>query len=331
MRRLFAPVALIALALVLAGYSAAWTTSGDQGGITYAIIGDTPYGASPVRGLSAARLRRQRRSGRRAHASSRRHQGRRVALFRRVLRPDARQLRLVPGSARRDAGRQRVDRLPPPGRGWIHPDGAARAVPFGLLSARLQEPRRSAQVAEDPGRHARLRDLRREQAVDGTQGRLRDGARGRLEQRPRAVVRRGRDASAAGRASRRVRRPPRRDPRMAGPHLRVRGRGGRAWCCHRDAGETCGSTRRSASRRSSSGSPTAPARSASRCCFSKATRTASPSTVRSRRAARSTASPRRRRTSLASSLRVETIGEWLKLRIDPKAAELFTWTRMPVL
>ena len=26
----------------------------------------------------------------------------------------------------------------------------------------------------------------------------------------------------------------------------------------------------------------------------------------------------------------ETIGEWLKLRIDPNAAELFTWTRMPV-
>ena len=27
----------------------------------------------------------------------------------------------------------------------------------------------------------------------------------------------------------------------------------------------------------------------------------------------------------------ETIGEWLKLRIDPKAAELFSWTRVPVL
>jgi hypothetical protein len=46
MRRLFAPVTVIALALVLAGYSAARTTNGDQGGITYAIIGDTPYGAA---------------------------------------------------------------------------------------------------------------------------------------------------------------------------------------------------------------------------------------------------------------------------------------------
>jgi hypothetical protein len=27
----------------------------------------------------------------------------------------------------------------------------------------------------------------------------------------------------------------------------------------------------------------------------------------------------------------QTIGEWLKLRIDPNAAELFSWTRMPVL
>jgi hypothetical protein len=26
----------------------------------------------------------------------------------------------------------------------------------------------------------------------------------------------------------------------------------------------------------------------------------------------------------------ETTGEWLKLRIDPNAAQLFTWTRMPV-
>lgn len=48
MRRSFAPVALIALALVLAGSSAARTSHGGQGGITYAIIGDTPYGAVQV-------------------------------------------------------------------------------------------------------------------------------------------------------------------------------------------------------------------------------------------------------------------------------------------
>jgi hypothetical protein len=48
MRALSAPVVLIALALVLAGSSAARTTNGGQGGITYAIIGDTPYGAAQL-------------------------------------------------------------------------------------------------------------------------------------------------------------------------------------------------------------------------------------------------------------------------------------------
>ena len=48
MRRLFAPVILIALALLAAGYSGARPTSDGQGGITYAIIGDTPYGAAQL-------------------------------------------------------------------------------------------------------------------------------------------------------------------------------------------------------------------------------------------------------------------------------------------
>lgn len=48
MRVLFAPVFLIAVALVLPGSSAARTSNGGQGGITYAIIGDTPYGATQV-------------------------------------------------------------------------------------------------------------------------------------------------------------------------------------------------------------------------------------------------------------------------------------------
>ena len=48
MRRSFAPIALTALALVLAGSSTARTSDGGQDGITYAIIGDTPYGASQL-------------------------------------------------------------------------------------------------------------------------------------------------------------------------------------------------------------------------------------------------------------------------------------------
>ena len=48
MRTLFARVALTALALVLAGSAGARTSDGGQGGITYAIIGDTPYGAAQV-------------------------------------------------------------------------------------------------------------------------------------------------------------------------------------------------------------------------------------------------------------------------------------------
>ena len=48
MRRFVALVTLIALALVLAGYSAARTTNGEKDGITYAIIGDTPYGAAQL-------------------------------------------------------------------------------------------------------------------------------------------------------------------------------------------------------------------------------------------------------------------------------------------
>ena len=42
MRRTFAPIALTALALVLAGPSTARTSDGGQDAITYAIIGDTP-------------------------------------------------------------------------------------------------------------------------------------------------------------------------------------------------------------------------------------------------------------------------------------------------
>jgi hypothetical protein len=45
MPRSFVAVALTSLALVLAGSSAARTSNGGRGGITYAIIGDTPYGA----------------------------------------------------------------------------------------------------------------------------------------------------------------------------------------------------------------------------------------------------------------------------------------------
>ena len=48
MRRLFAPVTLIVLALVLAGSSAAVATDDGESGITYAIIGDTPYGAAQL-------------------------------------------------------------------------------------------------------------------------------------------------------------------------------------------------------------------------------------------------------------------------------------------
>ena len=48
MRRSFAPIALTALALILAGSSTARTTDGGQDAITYAIIGDTPYGASQL-------------------------------------------------------------------------------------------------------------------------------------------------------------------------------------------------------------------------------------------------------------------------------------------
>ena len=48
MRRLFAPIALTALALVLAGSSTARTSDRGQDGVTYAIIGDTPYGASQL-------------------------------------------------------------------------------------------------------------------------------------------------------------------------------------------------------------------------------------------------------------------------------------------
>lgn len=48
MRRSFAPIALTAIALVLAGSSTARTSDGGQDGVTYAIIGDTPYGASQL-------------------------------------------------------------------------------------------------------------------------------------------------------------------------------------------------------------------------------------------------------------------------------------------
>ena len=49
MRRSFALIALTAIALVLAASSTARTSDGGQGGvITYAIIGDTPYGASQL-------------------------------------------------------------------------------------------------------------------------------------------------------------------------------------------------------------------------------------------------------------------------------------------
>jgi hypothetical protein len=46
MRALSTPLVLIAIALVVAGSSAARPGNGGQGGITYAIVGDTPYGAA---------------------------------------------------------------------------------------------------------------------------------------------------------------------------------------------------------------------------------------------------------------------------------------------
>lgn len=48
MRRLFALVALVALALVAAGSSGAMQTDDSEPGIAYAIIGDTPYGAAQL-------------------------------------------------------------------------------------------------------------------------------------------------------------------------------------------------------------------------------------------------------------------------------------------
>lgn len=48
MRRLFALVALVALALVAAGSSGAMPTDDSEPGIAYAIIGDTPYGAAQL-------------------------------------------------------------------------------------------------------------------------------------------------------------------------------------------------------------------------------------------------------------------------------------------
>jgi hypothetical protein len=45
MRRSLVAVALTSLALIVAGSSAARPSNGGQGGITYAIVGDTPYGA----------------------------------------------------------------------------------------------------------------------------------------------------------------------------------------------------------------------------------------------------------------------------------------------
>lgn len=48
MRRLFALVALVALALVAAGSSGAMPTDDGEPGIAYAIIGDTPYGAAQL-------------------------------------------------------------------------------------------------------------------------------------------------------------------------------------------------------------------------------------------------------------------------------------------
>jgi hypothetical protein len=51
MRAWSASICLIALALVLAGSSAARTGNGGRGGITYAIVGDTPYGAAQLAGF----------------------------------------------------------------------------------------------------------------------------------------------------------------------------------------------------------------------------------------------------------------------------------------
>ena len=48
MHRSFAPIALTAIALVLAGSSTARTSDGGPDGVTYAIIGDTPYGAGQL-------------------------------------------------------------------------------------------------------------------------------------------------------------------------------------------------------------------------------------------------------------------------------------------
>jgi hypothetical protein len=48
MRRMLVAAALTALALALVGSSAARTTDGGRGGITYAIVGDTPYGPAQL-------------------------------------------------------------------------------------------------------------------------------------------------------------------------------------------------------------------------------------------------------------------------------------------
>ena len=278
MRRSFASIALAALALVLAGSSTARTSDTGQGGITYAIIGDTPYGASQLADFPrlASALNGDPDVELTVHLGDIKDG---ASPCSNAYFDQMRQLRHAGGSARRHAGGQRMDRLPPPGRGWLQPNRASRPVP-GLLPSRQQEPRRDAESVEDPGPHARLRDVRGKPVVESEKGRLRNRARRRLEQRPRPMVRIGRDTSAAGRASRRVRRPTRATSPGSTAHSRSQTRRRRvasSWQCR----QTCGSTRRSASRRSSSDSPTGRANSASPSYSSKAIRTASLSTSRS--------------------------------------------------
>ena len=166
MRRSFAPIALAALALVLAGSSTARTDDGGQDGIAYAIIGDTPYGGSQLadfpRLVSAStEIRMSNSPSTWATSRTARHPA-----------PTPTSTRCVPTSTRcrirlSSRRRQRVDRLPSPGCGSRYSPTERLAQFRSVFYPRANKSLGETQQQENPGPHARLRDVRRKPAVEG--------------------------------------------------------------------------------------------------------------------------------------------------------------------
>ena len=324
MRRSFAPIALAALALVLAGSSTARTMTAVRTASRTRSSG-TPYGGSQLADFPrlVSALNRDPDVELTVHVGdikdgaspcSDAYFDQMRANFDTLQDP----LVLTPGDEWTDCHR------PAAGRDTARPSVSRSSVRSSTRAPTRALAKRES--VENPGPHARLRDVRRTRLwkakkvvfatvhVVGSNNDLVHGSdRPRHQRSGRSVLQSTTPVSPT---------------LMARPHLRLRRRGGGAWRRRGDAADMWFNTP-SASPRSSSGSPTSARRWQARPTLegdSHPLHRRPPARRASALHGVSTAAPNLTRIIVEG----QTTSEWLKLRIDPNAVELFSWSRMSI-